>query len=552
MAGDELKGWENVAEPSFREVWDNDEDEVWNEDTGFTQDPPAPPSDPFASDRLMQEWLDAHVPKAERAPIVADLARWAERCTTECAAYAEDAEAQEPELVRFDPWGRRVDRIVVAEGWQALDAVSAEEGLVGLAYARRQGEWSRVHQALKLILFHPHSAIYDCPLAMTDGAARLCEVHGDDWLVAEVLPHLVSTDPDTFWTSGQWMTEKTGGSDVSRSETVARPVDGEGPWTHALHGVKWFTSATTAQVAFTLARIDGQEGLSLFFVKVYDDEGALNRIRVRRLKDKLGTRALPTAELELDGTRARLVGDAGLGVKNISPLLNITRLHNALASCGAMRHALDLAWDYAKKRVAFGKPLVDHPLHTETLDELESTYEGCFRLTMDTAHRVGRIEAGTAAADEESIVRLLTPLVKLYTAKEAVRVASEVLESFGGAGYVEDTGLPKILRDAQVLTIWEGTTNVLSLDALRAVDRAGALAPFLGAIRARSDHPALQEACDRLQTALAGDPAGRALNARRLAWGLARTYAASLLAEAGSKSTLSRWLQEGLVPPLRE
>src|SRR5262249_16005486 len=223
----------------------------------------------------------------------------------------------------------RIDRSEVCGPWNQLEGTAAEEGIVATAYEREHGPMARLHQFVRLYLYGPPSAIATCPLAMTDGAARVIELHGDDWLKTHVLPRLVTRDPGRFWSSGQWMTERTGGSDVGGTSTVARPEGGA----YRLYGPKWFTSATTAPMALTLARVagapEGRGGLSLFFVELRDADGRLRNIRVHRLKDKLGTRALPTAELALEGTPARLVGGEGHGVRRIAALLNITRAHNA-------------------------------------------------------------------------------------------------------------------------------------------------------------------------------------------------------------------------------
>jgi alkylation response protein AidB-like acyl-CoA dehydrogenase len=277
-----------------------------------------------------------------------------------------------------------------------------------------------------------------------------------------------------MWTSGQWMTERTGGSDVSQSETIARQVDGQ--W--RLYGTKWFTSATTSNMALTLARPegnpDGSRGLALFFVELRDGSGMLRNIQVNRLKDKLGTRKVPTAELTLDGTPATLVGAPSDGVRQITPMLSITRTWNAISATSAMRRGLALARDYARRRKAFGALLVDKPLHADTLAMLEAEYAGAFCLAFRSAGLIGILEHGQDEAAER-LARALVPIAKLTTGKQAVAVTSEAIEACGGAGYVEDTGLPRILADAQVLPIWEGTTNVLSLDTLRALGKGGAL-----------------------------------------------------------------------------
>jgi alkylation response protein AidB-like acyl-CoA dehydrogenase len=201
----------------------------------------------------------------------------------------------------------------------------------------------------------------------------------------------------------------------------------------------------------------------------------LNRIRINRLKDKLGTRMLPTAELELEGSVAQPVAGLTEGVRAISPMLQVTRTWNAICAVGSMRRAIALARDYATRRRAFGAPLIRKPLQLEVLAGLQAQFKAAFPLTFRAVELLGREEAGEATDSDRSHARLLQPVVKLITAKDAVARASEALEAFGGAGYVEDTGLPVLLRDAQVLPIWEGTTNLLALDTLRAIGDGDAL-----------------------------------------------------------------------------
>lgn len=402
----------------------------------------------------------------------------------------------------FDAWGRRVDHIEVAAGWTGLDAVAAQEALVAGPYEAQGGEAradARIVQAARLFLYAPSSAIHICPLAMTDGAARLLEVHGRSTL-EHVAAHLTSRDPATFWTSGQWMTERGGGSDVAAATlTQAEPVAGEpeearDAW--RLTGDKWFTSATTSQVAFTLAVAPGDRGPSVFCVRLRDGDGALRGIRIHRLKDKLGTRALPTAELSLEGTPATLVGERGRGIATIAVLFNVTRIYNALSAAGLLSRAVMLATDYADRREAFGRPLAELPLHGATLESLELERTTAMLLAFETARLQGRHEGGLATAQEEAVLRLLTPVAKLMTAKQAVAGISEALECFGGAGYVEDTGLPRLLRDAQVLPIWEGTTNVLSLDVLRAIRGDGLWQQFASWVDGHLEPPGVDLAPD--------------------------------------------------------
>jgi alkylation response protein AidB-like acyl-CoA dehydrogenase len=517
-------------------------------DEAFIQSPPRL-GNTFEADAPLGETLERLLPPeifVELRPTWHALG-WA--AAGPLAALARAAESDPPRHVPYDAWGRRVDEVRCSPAWGELHREAARWGLTAVPYEGRFGPFARLHQFALLHLYAPSSAIYTCPLAMTDGAARTLVEHDGGELARRVVPHLTSRDPEQLWTSGQWMTERSGGSDVSGTQTVARP----GPeGTFRLYGTKWFTSAVTSEVALTLARpegaAEGSRGLSLFFVELRRPDGALDGLRVLRLKDKLGTRALPTAELELDGTPAVPVGGLGGGVKKIAPLLNLTRLHNSINACATMARLLHLLRDYAARRAAFGRALADHPLHRETLADLHVEYEAALALTLDCARLLGRQEAGEATVDERALLRLLTPLCKLSTAKQVVATASEALEGFGGAGYVEDTGLPVWLRDAQVLPIWEGTTNVLSLDVLRAAAREGALVAWFGATRRRLEAlsrgplsplgDAVRRRVDETEAVLratfeAGGEFTEAA-ARRLALRLAALSAAVPLAEQGA------------------
>ena len=449
----------------------------------FYQDAPRL-TNQYDGDPLLGAYLRWRLPPAMLREVEPELLRMGALAAGDWLELDAAAEHNPPRHIPYDPWGRRIDAIETSDAWRALDRIAAEEGLVAIGYERAHGELSRVDQFARLYLYAPSSSTYSCPLAMTDGAARLLELYPDD-VTTPVLRHLTSREPKQFWTSGQWMTERTGGSDVSTTSTVAVPEGAD----YRLFGTKWFTSATTAQVAITLALVeDGPSrtrSLSVFLVRLRDDEGELRCIRVNRLKEKLGTRALPTAELTLDGTPAHLVGGIGHGVRKISALFNVTRVYNAVAAVAGMRRAIALASDFATRRVAFGKPLAAHPLHAATLAAMELEWRAGFHLAFHVVELLGKQECGNATPDELARLRLLIPVAKLYTGKQAVAVASEALESFGGAGYIEDTGLPRLLRDAQVLSIWEGTTNVLSLDVLRALEKTDALEAFLRDARRR-------------------------------------------------------------------
>jgi alkylation response protein AidB-like acyl-CoA dehydrogenase len=426
----------------------------------------------YEDDRVLRSYLSRVLPNDVFRDVEESLAEMGRLSGAELYEFQLADRLNEPTLTQWDAWGNRIDRVELTPLWRLAERIAAEHGVVATAYEQKHGSLSRVHQCALAYLFTPSTDIYSCPLAMTDGAARTLLSSGNQMLIDRAVPHLTARDPDQFWTAGQWMTELTGGSDVGLSETVAKQ-DPDEAGRFRLYGRKWFTSAIGSQIALTLARPEGNppagRGLALFYIETRDEHGRPRNIEINRLKDKLGTRKVPTAELNLTGTPAQLVKGTTDGVRNITPLLNITRLWNGISAVALMRRGLALAKDYAHKRVAFGAPLSEKPLHLDTLAELEAEAEAAFHLAFYVAELTGRSETREISDEDAQLLRLLTPVMKLTTGKQAVAVASEVLESFGGAGYVEDTGLPVLLRDSQVLPIWEGTTNVLALDTLRAL-----------------------------------------------------------------------------------
>ena len=436
----------------------------------FQQTPPQL-GNQYEDDRVLRSYLARVLPAEMLRSIEGSLFEMGRLAGGELYELQLADRLNEPRLTQWDAWGNRVDRIELTPLWRVAERIAVEHGVVATAYEQKHGSLSRVHQGALAYLFTPSTDIYSCPLAMTDGAARTLMFSGNQTLIDRAVPHLIAREPSAFWTAGQWMTELTGGSDVGLSETIARE-DGSGAF--RLYGRKWFTSAISSQMALTLARPEGNpaggRGLALFYVETRDEQGRPNNIEINRLKDKLGTRKVPTAELMLNGTPAQLVKGTTDGVRNIAPLLNVTRLWNGISAVALMRRCVALSTDYARKRFAFGAPLSEKPLHADTLAGLEAEFEAAFHLAFYVAELTGRSETGEISEEDTLLLRLLTPVMKLTTAKQAVAVASETLESFGGAGYVEDTGLPMLLRDSQVLPIWEGTTNVLALDTLRALN----------------------------------------------------------------------------------
>lgn len=458
------------------------------------------------------------------------------------------AEREPPRHIPYSTWGRRIDEIVVSPAYLELGRIGIQAGVTALPYEDTPfGELARVVWGALVMLWGPSSALYSCPVAMTDGAARTLLVHGDVHHL-DVVSHLTTRDPDEAWTSGQWMTETTGGSDISGTETVARLGD-DGSW--RLYGRKWFTSATTSEVALTLARPDGaprgSRGLALWLVRRRNENGASNGILVRRLKDKLGTRAMPTAELELEGMLADPIGDPvdGGGVRRIATMLNLTRIHNALGSAGALARGLAWARAYARVRRVGGRVLAELPVHQATLSDLAVDYAASVALALRSCELAGRVEHGTVAGDETDVLRALTPIAKLATARWAVAGVTESMEAIGGVGYCEDSTIPALVRDAHVMPIWEGTTNVLSLDVLRAA-RSGAVGALIEdareAIEPVANHEAVAEAARAVSRALdevANDyektvEGGEDFAARSLAMTLARTYSCARLVAQGA------------------
>ena len=494
----------------------------------------------YHSDRVLRSYLKRVLPPDVLGAVEPEFAEMGGLAGGELYRFQLADRLNEPRHTPWDPWGNRVDRIEVTPLWKRAEEIASRSGLVAIAHEKKNGRFSRIHQFALVYLFTPVTDVYSCPLAMTDGAATALVAAGNRDLLERAIPHLTARDPAQFWTSGQWMTESTGGSDVGLSETIARRDGAQ--W--RLSGRKWFTSAVTSQMALTLARPEGNpaggKGLALFYLETRDAQGRLDNILVHRLKDKLGTRKVPTAELTLEGTPAWLVAGESDGVRHIAPMLNVTRTWNSVSAVSYMRRGLALARDYARRRVAFGATLADKPLHADTLAGLQAEYEAGFHLAFFVVELLGRDETDGLDPTGRDLLRLLTPIAKLLTARQSVAVLSEIVESFGGAGYVEDTGIPMLLRDAQVFSIWEGTTNVLALEALKMLSGASAsgglqveaetLASSARDARLLPVLKAAQSALQQAQTWMSGgDSATLEAGARRLAMTVGRAFALLLL-----------------------
>jgi acyl-CoA dehydrogenase len=531
---------------------------------GFLQDAPQL-SHPYRGDRLLIGWLDRAFPSRRRAALDADLDALGDYALMAFERSSRSTR-RKPVLTQWDAWGRRVDRIELTAAWQEGPQLTTRHGI--LACGHENHEHARLEEFTRAYVYHVASEFYTCPLAMTDGAATALKASGNKALIDRALPHFLSRDAYSFWLSGQWMTENAGGSDVSQTETIARQ-DADGQW--RLYGRKWFSSAVVGDAALALARPEGADqgaaSLALFYVETMDGPDRKPQLIIDRLKDKLGTHELPTAEIHLDGLPAWPLGELAHGVRQVAPMLNITRTWNAIGAVASMARAISLARDYAFRRRAFGRLLIEQPLHAQTLADMQAEFEGAFALAFEVAHLLGRVEQNLATLQETASLRLLTPLAKLWTGKMAVSLCSEALECFGGAGYIEDTGLPQLLRDAQVYAIWEGTTNVLSLDSLRALAGNNSLAALRKVIAGWLSEAhntqasfAVHAALDAAATHMDAQKVERntlEAGARGIATTLARCAAAALLARQATwastrgderpAAALRRFLGHGLL-----
>ncbi|KAJ6481448.1 acyl-CoA dehydrogenase NM domain-like protein [Mycena vitilis] len=478
--------------------------------------PPPPTGNPYLSDPVLPNLLKRLLPASAFKVVEPDLIRLGEDLVHVIRPLA--PLVTEPTLTQYDAWGNRVDRLLVSEGWKTLKAFACKEGVISIPYERKFQEHSRIYQFAKTTLMYGDCHVIMCPYGMTDGAARVMELSGSAKMKDEILPRLISSDPGNAFVSGQWMTETTGGSDVSRLETVARPVAEQpgdlGP-AYLLDGFKWFSSAAEGNMSVALARSESSHGtgaLSLFLVPVR--LGAFptplsNNILLHRLKDKVGTRAVPTAELSLNGARAWRIGPPGAGVRGIAPVLNITRIHCAVSSVGGLMRCLSLARAYAGVRtVDGGKLLSAIPAHMEMLAGVSVLYRALTHMMFGTIALLGRTECGVATPAEEARLRLLTPALKAFASLKAVSAMEECMAALGGQGYMEETGMGRIIRDALVEKIWEGTVEVLAHDLIRASRAKGVIEDFCQWGEAIvSSYPKKIPALAHLQQALADLPA---------------------------------------------
>jgi acyl-CoA dehydrogenase len=459
-------------------------------------------------------------------------------------ALARQADRKPPEHWPFDRFGNRVDAIEYHPAYREMERIAYGSGMIGLKYdpeVRRRfpGAGQTLGFALSFLFAQAESGLY-CPVCMTDGAARVIEKLGSPEQRERLVPRLAATDPDRLLRGAMFLTEKQAGSDVGNLATRAVP-DGE---RFRLHGEKWFCSNVDAEVILTLARpsgaAPGTRGLGLFLVMRDLPGGRRNAFRIERLKEKLGVRSMATGEVVLEGAEAERVGPIDDGFKGMAEMINLSRLYNAFASVAIARRAIYESTRYLRARQVFGAPGIAHALNRELLADLNAEEIAAKHLVFRVAALLDRADAGSAVDGRR--VRALTPLAKLSTAKLSVWAASEGIELHGGNGYIEDFPMPRLLRDAQVLPVWEGTTNILVLDVLRACRKEDADRILSEDVRAQAERaPASLREEARALGALARElparfdelaalsPEGQARKARRFAEDLSVACAGGLL-----------------------
>jgi acyl-CoA dehydrogenase len=469
---------------------------------------------------------------------------------TTVAANADRIDRHGPELHTYDKHGEIQNNVEYHPTQHENERIAYEEfGLTHDAFHAPPGRdesMGLTHTLLQQTLLSYADPGFVCPVSMTTGVALVLDEFDDS--LDDYFERLTSRDADEHIEGAMFLTEKQGGSDVGANETVAEKAD---DGTYRLTGEKWFCSNIDAEGALALARRpdapEGTAGLSLFLVPHTKSNGEVNDALFRRLKDKLGTISVPTGEIEFRGAEAYLVGEPENGFRQMTEMLNFERLSNATGAVGIMGRALLESKVQAANRETFGEVIQEYPLMRRDLVDMAVDYEAAAAFTFDCARLLDRSEREgqetEAGGEAFTLLRALVPIAKQVTARMAVETASYACEVLGGNGYVREHVTPRLLRDAQVLPIWEGTSNVLSLDLLRALERENAHEVLLPAIQdnlAAAEHPALSESVEAIESEFAGlqealahlagtDTEYAQLQAKELAEYVFDVYTASLL-----------------------
>jgi putative acyl-CoA dehydrogenase len=486
------------------------------------QVPPLVGHDPIAGDAALAEACLRHADAATLDSLAA-LGRLAG--SEQAQEWGRLANENPPRLKTHDRYGHRVDEVEFHPAWHELMGAAIGHGLAGAPWAAAAGDrHAHVRRAVGYVGWTQVEMGHGCPVTMTYAAVPALRRSPE---LAEALePGLTShryqfglADPagKAGLVAGMGMTEKQGGSDV-RANTTRAVARGDG--SHALTGHKWFTSAPMSDLFLVLAQTE--EGLSCFLVPRVLPGGERNVFRLQRLKDKLGDRSNASSEVEFDGTTGFVVGEPGRGVPTILEMVNTTRLDCVLGSAATIRAALTQAVHHTRHRSAFGALLVDQPLMQNVLADLA--------VESEAATALGIRLAAAQDAGEADFLRLAGAVAKFWVCKRTPLAVAEALEVLGGNGYVEESGLPRLYRQAPLNSVWEGSGNVIALDVLRALgSRSAALAAVTDELElARGADPRYDAALKRLQAEL-GDPDQLPMRARRVAGRLALCLQASLL-----------------------
>ncbi len=494
--------------------------------------------------------MDLYLPPERRQWAEGYLVRWGELCGGPIARQAEIIDKNPPRLERYDPWGQEICQVVHHPEALAVKRVVWEEGPHGLR-ARGEEVPPVLGGAFTYLLSQADTGMV-CATGMTGGVADLVERYASPETRARLLPHLLSPTFEGAWDGAMFMTEIEGGSDLSRIATTARHLEGD-MW--LLNGSKWFCSNADARAIVTLARPEGApeglQGIALFLVPALRRDGTRNGIVIKRIKDKLGTRSVPTAEVDFVDAEAYILSSPGggsseaRGLNRMMGMVNGSRLGVATMALGIMRRSFLEAAIYAHHRRAFGRYLFQLPMVRETLMEMAMELEAAAALVFETYHHTGR------RGDEESrrLYRILVPISKFRAARRGLEMAIKGLEVMGGNGYIENFPMARQLRDAQCHTIWEGTENIICLDVVRAMVREGAHDALLARLEralAHASHPilaapratattALGQVREAIGLMLRADGEVRQRHARRLSALLADVAQACLLLEEAER-----------------
>ena len=440
----------------------------------------------YRSDPAFAALMSVYLPEALRPVIEPQLDRMGALVGDRLEGLALTADKNSPVLTLRDRTGAACQRIEKHPAYVELERYAFSEfGLAAMSHRGGVfGQPDALHPmakyALVYLLVQAEFGLC-CPLSMTDSLTRTLRKFGSDELIERYLDRLTSQDMDELFQGAMFMTEQAAGSDVGAVETVARHEDGG--W--RLYGDKWFCSNPDAALAMVLARPEGggagTRGLSLFLLPRHLPDGSLNAYRIIRLKDKMGSRSMASGEIVLEGAQAHLVGEAGQGFKQMTDMINMSRLANGGRSAGLMRRADSEALHIARNRRAFGQKLIEMPLMRRQLAKMHLAAEQGRSMVFHTARVLEAADRGDAGMAR--VLRILTPLIKFRVCRDARKVAGDAMEVRGGCGYIEEWSDARVLRDAHLGSIWEGTSNIVALDVARATRREGALDALLDYLR---------------------------------------------------------------------